>query len=192
MSGVDYVFRAEARPYGRKPLDPRRGNGLGSRKGIVLTSERLAEQTAQAVDYPLDTGNVIILRYDERAERLPRLLPQNAYARELRHGGAHIFIRFQPLADGGIITVKVKISPPNRLKHRFVGAVKDHILSVLIYRQRPPVSHTVPAAVGLLRPAERLTAVESEGSVKARAGQRDLLCFSFVFVYNGHYKFSKL
>ena len=149
-------------------------------------------KVAQAVDYPLDTGNVIILRYDERAERLPRLLPQNAYAWKLRHGGAHIFICFQPLADGGIITVKVKISPPNRLKLRFVGAAKGHGLSVLIYRQRPPVSHAVPAAVGLLRPAERLTAVESEGSVKARAGQRDLLRFSFVFVYNGHYKFSKL
>lgn len=88
-----------------------------------MIKKRLAEMQTQALYNALDARNVVVLRDDERAQRLKRLLLQNAdAAREF--GGF-----FQRGVQSGkhfaglfVICVKIEIIKPNVTKF-LLGAV---------------------------------------------------------------------
>ena len=149
LGGVQQVFGPEARPQGGQVLQGTGGKPPGGGEGLpACLPNGLPKGLAQPVDDPLDTGDVVVLGDDKRAQSLPGLLAQEADARgegrRLRQGGA----------QGGegpalcpVVGVQVEIAPPQGVKLP-LGAEKPHLPSLLAQAQDLPEGRALPQGEG--------------------------------------------
>ncbi len=116
---ADMIY--DARYPQRSTSSPRfeRGYPLRRWKCIVhraLKLNGLAEAFTQPLDDALYAADVIALGDNERAQRLPRLLPQYPYPLPVGYAAVKIFPAVKPCAYPGIVPVKVKVFAPHFLR----------------------------------------------------------------------------
>ena len=132
---------------------------------------------AQPRDDPLDAGDVVVLRDDERAQRLPRILTQDAYSRRERGGLCENFVAGREIGtDRAVIPVQIEIRDPDPFKFVDPDILKQPALWLRGQAQVAIHRDTRPAAVGIGIPAEALTAVQNLRRLKfLRPGEQDPL-----------------
>lgn len=99
MSGIKNIFCPETGTGRHQAFKTAVKNRFRGWKGKITIPEGLAQTFAKPKDNAFNPGDIVVLRYDKRAERLPGFLPQNANAVVFLNGGFEGFVRTERFAD---------------------------------------------------------------------------------------------
>ena len=96
--GVHDVLSPEPRPQETQRL--------GSLTDQLFRRRVAAVVLAEAANYPLDAGNVVVLRNNERAERFPAVLPQYAYTARESAGFGQRLVLGEPALELAVVAAE--------------------------------------------------------------------------------------
>ena len=95
-------------------------------------SRRPAEKPGQVFYAAFDAGYVVVLGYYKGNHGLPQFLPQNSNAAAALDGFCHDIVGFRQLVfDGAVVSVKVKVGPPDFPEVLIRAVVDDQIGAAL-------------------------------------------------------------
>lgn len=111
LGRIQEVFAAKPRAQGSKVIQCTGGKTFGGGE-CIPAGDRFPKCFAHPGDDPLDAGNIIVLRDDKGAKRLPWILPEQAYPACPFDRSAHGTVMGQAFFCGFIIGITVKIGFP--------------------------------------------------------------------------------
>ena len=150
---------------------------------LSLEFKLIPEHCAQALDDSLDARDVVTLRDDERTQRLPAVLPQDAYPAPELDALRQIFAAVKAARGRGIVAVEVKIFAPQLIGR---GGAQVHPAVLRPHPRRIPEGDAGVDAVLVRVPAEALPALKGFHYVKlVRASEIQSVYFS-IFRHKNH------
>ncbi len=145
------------------------GKRLRRRNRIAARGQLGAEQPAEAVDDAADARDIVVGGEDEREQRLPWVLPQDADAGTGSDGLPQRRIFREAGEDGGVIGCQVKIGDPEAGKPSAVRIKeKEFLRPELLQAGAGILDHRGPDAEFRLIPAKGLAAEEGVSRIQVR------------------------